>query len=147
MLVNQQKIMMSKYTGLYDILVPKNNLLRQIKEMIDFDFVYQELCDKYCEDNGRPAYDPIMMFKYLLIKCIKNLSDVDLIERTRYDLSFKYFLDLAPEETDLIDPSLLTKFRRQRLKDVKILDMLIGKIVEIDLEKGIIKKKNSIIVD
>lgn len=147
MLVNQQKIMMSKYTGLYDILVPKDNLLRQIKEMIDFDFVYQELCDKYCEDNGRPAYDPIMMFKYLLIKCIKNLSDVDLIERTRYDLSFKYFLDLAPEETNLIDPSLLTKFRRQRLKDVKILDMLIGKTVEIALEKGIIKKKNSIIVD
>ena len=46
MLVNQQKIMMSKYTGLYDILVPKDNLLRQIKEMIDFDFVYQE-CRTY----------------------------------------------------------------------------------------------------
>lgn len=147
MLVNQQKMMMSKYIELYDILVPKNNILRQIKEMIDFSFVYDELQDKYCEDNGRPAYDPIMMFKYLLIKCIKNLSDVDLVEQSRYDLSIKYFLDLAPEETNLIDPSLLTKFRRQRLKDVKILDMLIGKTVEIALEKGIIKKKNAIIVD
>ncbi len=147
MLINQQKMIMSKYLELYDIVIPKNNILRQIKEMVDFNFVYDELKDKYCEDNGRPAYDPIMMFKYLLIKCIKQLSDVDLIEQTRYDLSFKYFLDLAPEETNLIDPTLLTKFRRQRLKDVKLLDMLIGKTVEIAKEKGIIKKKTAIIVD
>ena len=147
MLENQQKIIMSSYLNLYDMLVPKTNLLRQIKEMIDFDFVYQELKDKYCDDNGRPAYDPIMMFKYLLIKCIENISDVELVERTQYDLSFKYFLDLAPEETKLINPTSLTKFRRQRLKDVKILDMLIGKTVEIAIEKKIIKKKNSIIVD
>lgn len=147
MLDNQQKIIMSSYLKLYDMLVPKTNILRQIKEMVDFDFVYQELKDKYCYDNGRPAYDPIMMFKYLLIKCIENISDVELVERTQYDLSFKYFLDLAPEETELINPSSLTKFRRQRLKDVKILDMLIGKTVEIAIEKEIIKKKNTIIVD
>ena len=147
MLVNQQKMIMSKYLELYDMLVPKKNLLRQIKEMIDFTFVYDELKDKYCYENGCPAYDPIMMFKYLLIKCIENISDVDLVERTQYDLSFKFFLDLAPEETNLIDPSSLTKFRRQRLKDVQLIDMLIGKTVEIALEKGIIKKKTAIIVD
>lgn len=147
MLENQQKIIMSSYLNLYDMLVPKTNILRQIKEMVDFNFVYQELKDKYCDDNGRPAYDPIMMFKYLLIKCIENISDVELVERTQYDLSFKYFLDIAPEETNLINPTKLTKFRRQRLKDVKILDMLIGKTVEIAIEKKIIKTKNSIIVD
>ena len=91
------------------MLVPKINLLRQIKEMIDFDFVYQELKDKYCDDNGRPAYDSIMMFKYLLIKYIENISDVELVERTKYDLSFKYFLDLASEETKLINSTSLTK--------------------------------------
>ncbi len=51
------------------------------------------------------------------------------------------------EETNLIDPTLLTKFRRQRLKDVNLLDKLIGKTVEIAMEKGIIKKKTAIIVD
>ena len=70
-----------------------------------------------------------------------------MVDKTRYDLSFKYFLDLAPEETNLINPSSLTKFRRQRLKDVELLDMLIGKTVEIAVEKGITKKRNSIIVD
>lgn len=147
MLVNQQKIIMSGYLKLYEILIPKGNILRKIKELIDFSFVYDELKDKYCDDNGRPAYDPIMMFKYLLLKNISKLSDVDLIERTRYDMSFKYFLDLAPEETNLINPSLLTKFRRQRLKDVNLLDMLINKTVEIAIQKNIIKQKNDIIVD
>jgi hypothetical protein len=44
-------------------------------------------------------------------------------------MSFKYFLDLAPEEKDIIDSTSLTKFRRQRLKDVELLDMLIAKMV------------------
>ena len=147
MLINQQKMILSSYSNLYDIVVPKTNLLRQIKEMIDFSFVFDELKNKYCDYNGRPANDPIMMFKFLLIKCIENISDVDLVERTQYDMSFKYFLDLAPEETEIIDSTSLTKFRRQRLKDVELLDMLIAKTVEIAIEKGIIQKKNTIIVD
>ncbi|TSI03688.1 transposase, partial [Lysinibacillus sp. BW-2-10] len=87
----------------------------------------------------------IRMFKYLLLKAIYDISDVDLVERSKYDMSFKYFLDMAPED-DVIDPSSLTKFRRLRLKDVGLLDMLIGKTVEIALEKNIIKS-NALIVD
>ena len=49
-------------------------------------------------------------------------------------------------EDNVIDPSLLTKFRRQRLKDVNLLDMLIAKTVGVAIEKGIITSK-SIIVD
>ena len=46
----------------------------------------------------------------------------------------------------VIDPSSLTKFRKLRLKDINLLDMLINKTVEIAIEKEIIKSK-SIIVD
>ena len=60
-------------------------------------------------------------------------------------MSFKYFLDMAPEET-VINPSSLTKFRKLRLKDMNLLDMLIAKTVQIALDKEIIKSK-SIIVD
>ena len=72
--------------------------------------------------------------------------DVDVVERSRYDLSFKYFLDLAPEETELISPSSLCKFRRLRLKDKDLLNLLIGTTVSIAIDKGIIKSK-TIIVD
>ena len=145
MLNTQQKIKFSEHAVLYDILIPKDNKYRLIDELIDFSFIYDELKDKYCPDNGRNAADPIMMFKYLMIKVIDNFSDADVVEHSRYDLSYKRFLGLMPEE-DVIDPSLLTKFRRQRLKDVNLLDMLIGKTVGVAMEKGIIKTK-TIIVD
>lgn len=145
MVEQQHKLILSPYMEIYDLVVPKDNLLRQIKELVDFGFVYDELTEKYCLDNGRNAVPPIRMFKYLLLKSIYDLSDVDVVERSKYDMSFKYFLDMAPEEK-VINPSSLTKFRKLRLKDMNLLDMLISKTVQIALEKGIIKSK-SIIVD
>ena len=145
MLNQQQSFQFSNYSGLYDIVVPKDHLLRQINDLIDFSFVYEELVSKYSSNNGRRAECPIRLFKYLLLKVIYDLSDVDIVMHSRYDLSYKYFLGMVPEE-DVIDPSTLTKFRKLRLKDVELLDMLIGKTVAIAIEKGIIKS-NSIIVD
>ncbi|HMG09459.1 MAG TPA: IS1182 family transposase [Pedobacter sp.] len=145
MLAQQQQIQFSAFSGLYDLIVPKDNLLRKISELIDFDFIYQELVDKYCPNNGRTAESPIRMFKYLLLKTIYTVSDVDVVERSQYDMSFKYFLDMSPEE-EVIDPSSLTKFRKLRLKDTDLLNLLIGKTVSIAIEKGIIRSR-SIIVD
>lgn len=145
MLNTQGEIKFSEHAVLYDMLIPADNKYRLIDELIDFSFIYDELKDKYCLDNGKKAADPIMLFKYLMIKVIDNFSDVDVVEHSRYDLSYKRFLGLMPED-NVIDPSLLTKFRRQRLKDVNLLDMLIAKTVGVAIEKGIITSK-SIIVD
>lgn len=145
MIRQQQTLVLSPYAALYDIVVPKDNMLRQINELVDFTFIYEELKDKYCLNNGRNAIDPIRMFKYLLLKAIFELSDVDIVERSRYDLSFKFFLDMAPEDP-VIEPSSLTKFRKLRLKDMNLLDLLIGKTVALAVEKNILKS-TSIIVD
>ena len=145
MLSQQQTIQLTAYADLYDKVVPQKHMLRQINDLIDFSFIYQELVSKYCPDNGRRAESPIRLFKYLLLKVIYDSSDVDVVERSMYDMSFKYFLGMSPEE-DVINPSTLTKFRKLRLKDVELLDMLIGKTVEIAIDKGIIKT-NTIIVD
>ncbi len=131
--------------AIYDLVVPKDNMLRQINELVDFTFILEELKNKYCLDNGRNAIPPIRMFKYLLLKSIFDLSDVDVVERSKYDMSFKYFLDMSPED-DVINPSSLTKFRKLRLKDVSLLDLLIQKTVEIALEKGLLLSK-MVIVD
>lgn len=145
MLSQQQKLVLSEYSALYDIVVPQDNLLRRINGLVDFSFVYQELLDKYCPDNGRMAESPIRMFKYLLLKVIYDISDVDVVERSRYDMSFKYFLGMAPE-AEVINPSSLSKFRKLRLKDMDLLNLLIKKTVDIAIEKGIIKSR-TIIVD
>lgn len=145
MLLQQQKIQLSAYSDLYDLVIPKDNLLRKINDLIDFSFIYDELVGKYCLNNGRTAESPVRMFKYLLLKTIYAISDVDVVERSRFDMSFKYFLEMAPED-GVINPSSLTKFRKLRLKDSDLLNLLIGKTVSIAIEKGIVNSK-SIIVD
>ena len=150
---NQLSFCLSSNASLYDILIKKDNFWRQLKDMVDFSFVYDELKDKYSSTMGRKAEDVIRMFKYLLLKNYYKLSDRGLIERTETDMLFKYFLDYLPEETELIDPSLLTVFRRERLSNkeneeetsTNLMDKLIAKTVEIALNEGLIEIKNKLI--
>lgn len=152
---NQLSFCLSSHASLYDILIKKDNFWRQLNDMVDFSFVYDELKDKYSSTMGRKAEDVIRMFKYLLLKNYYKLSDRGLIERTETDMLFKYFLGYLPEETDLIDPSLLTVFRRERLSNkeneeetsTNLMDKLIAKTVEIAIKEGLIEVKNKIIQD
>ena len=128
MLKTQIQLKLSKHSELFDILVTEDNELRQINELIDFEFVYDELKDKYNATMGRGAVNPIMMFKYLLLKALYPTSDKGLVKRAFTDMAYKYFLGLNPEDP-VIESSTLTKFRRNRLKDTDILDLLIGKTV------------------
>lgn len=152
---NQLSFCLSSNASLYDILIKKDNFWRQLKDMVDFSFVYDELKEKYSSTMGRKAEDVIRMFKYLLLKNYYKLSDRGLIERTETDMLFKYFLDYLPEETELIDPSLLTVFRRERLSNkeneeetsTNLMDKLIAKTVEIALNEGLIEIKNKLIQD
>ncbi len=152
---NQLSFCLSSHASLYDILIKKDNFWRQLKDMVDFSFVYDELKDKYSSTMGRKAEDVIRMFKYILLKSYYKLSDRGLIERTQTDMLFKYFLDYLPEEKELIDPSLLTVFRRERLSNkdneeettTNLMDKLIEKTVEIALQEGLIEVKNKLIQD
>lgn len=145
MLNFQDELALSPYSGLYDVLVKEDHLLRKLNNLVDFTFIVDEVRENYCINDGRNAINPIRMFKYLLLKVIYDLSDRDLVERAYTDLSFKYFLGIAPED-DVIHPTTLTKFRRLRLKNDNILDTLISKSVEIAIEKGVMTSK-TIIVD
>lgn len=95
MIQQQQTLYLSPYIELYNLVVPQDNMLRQINELVDF------FKQNYCLDNGRNAIDPIRMFKYLLLKTIFELSDADIVERSKDDISFKYFLGMAPEEAEI----------------------------------------------
>ena len=141
----KKQLLLSPYLQLYDILIAKDYLLRQFNELVDFEFVYEDLKEMYSETMGAQAIDPIEMFKLLLLKVIYPMSDRDLVERATTDLAFKYFLDIAPED-ELPHFTSLTRFRKLRLKDSGLLDKLIKKTVEIALSKGLIKT-GKIIVD
>ena len=146
MLGDYQQTRLSEYARIYDILIPRDHIFRRMNEEIDFSFVRKELQDKYSVGMGRSAEDPVRMFKYLMLKAMHPASDEDLVKRAYTDMSYKFFLGLNPED-DVIDSSLLSKFRRQRLQDVDLLSLLISKSVAMAIAKGIIKRKSDIIVD
>lgn len=89
MLPTQGSIQFSEYTNLYDIVVPQDHELRKLNALCEnFDFIYEELKDKYCLDNGRMAEDPRMLFKWWrhissmsgnasCARCGKHASNVD----------------------------------------------------------------------
>ena len=74
MLRENGQIKLSEYSSIYEIIIPADNILRQIKENIDFSFVNPMLKQSYCEHFGRPAKEPEMMFKLLFLKKLYDLS-------------------------------------------------------------------------
>lgn len=77
------------------------------------------------------------MAKLCILERLYDLSDVKVIEEANCNLAYLWFLGLNPDDP-LPDPSLLAKFRTQRLKDIS-LDEILAEIVRQCVEKGIIK--------
>ena len=57
-------------TMMKEKMVPKDHLLRKIDAAIAFTRIYEFVEDLYCEDNGRPSVDPVVLFKIVLIQHI-----------------------------------------------------------------------------
>ena len=144
MLINKVQYELSEYKDLYERIIPKDNILRRIKENIDFSFVNPMLKTSYCEHFGRPAKEPEMMFKLLFLKKLYDLSDEKLIENANMHMGYKYFLNLNPED-EVVDSSLLTKFRKTRITE-DILEEILKETVQQAIKKGIIKSR-MILVD
>lgn len=142
-MLRESEKQMSLYGVLYD-KIPETHLLKRIEKAVDFSFINGLLADSYCKNNGRPAKEPEMMMKLLFLQYIYNLSDVKVIEEATYNLAFLWFLGLNPEER-LPDPSLLAKFRTQRLREFS-LDDIITEIVRQCVANGVIKS-GSISID
>ena len=76
-MIKQESLILSPYIALYDIIIPKEHELRQLADLVDFSFVDDMLKGMYTLDNGRPGYRPQVMFKYLMLKRMYELSDRD----------------------------------------------------------------------
>ena len=124
------------FSVLYD-RIPEDHLLKRIANAVDFSFINELVADSYCASFGRPAKEPELMAKLCILERLYDLSDVKVIEEANCNLAYLWFLGLNPDDP-LPDPSLLAKFRTQRLKDIS-LDEIISEIVRQCVEKGIIK--------
>lgn len=135
MLRNESK-QLSFHSILFD-RIPEKHILRSIDNAVDFSFINEFLEKSYSKYYGRPAKEPEMMMKLLLLQYLYNLSDVQVIDDTKVNLAYMWFVGVNPDE-ELPDPSLLSKFRRHRLSGTTLDDMM-KEIVKQCVEKGIIK--------
>ena len=140
---NQITMDLSPYQGLYEAIIPRDHILRKLKDNIDFSFVNPMLRKQYCEHFGRPAKEPEMMFKLLFLKKLYDLSDERLISSAQTDMAYKYFLGLSPEDK-MIDPSLLTKFRKTRITE-EILEDMLKETIQQTIQKGLVKSGTIIV--
>jgi len=127
---------LSIYSILYN-KIPKNHTLKLINSAIDLSFVTKLLAESYNKYYGRPAKNPELMIRLLILQYLYNLSDEKVIEEASLNLAYMWFLGINPDD-DLPDSSLLSKFRVHRLNDIT-LDEIITEIVRQCVEKGIIK--------
>ena len=101
----------SSFFGLlYERLVPPDHLLRRIAAAVDLSFVTELVSDCYCPDNGRPSWDPWVLFKVVFLQFLYNLSDRQVEEQVNLHLACKWFVGLQPEESGP-DYSVLCRFR------------------------------------
>ena len=57
-------------------IVPQDSLFRKIDKYIDFTFIYDKIKYLYCENNGRPSIDPVVLFKIVFIQALDGLKSM-----------------------------------------------------------------------
>ena len=84
---------------LLEELVPQDHFLRKVDTAVDFSFIHDMCKDLYCTDNGRPAIEPEMLFKMLLLGYLYDIkSEVKIAQAVNENIAFKWFLGLKLAE-------------------------------------------------
>lgn len=119
-------------------LVPADHLLRKIATTIDFGFIRDRVAHLYSPDNGRPALDPVILFKILFIGYLFGVrSERQLMREIAVNVAYRWFLDLRL--TDPVpDASTLSQNRRRRFADSTIYQEIFDAVVIQAIDRGLV---------
>jgi transposase len=74
-------------------LVPQDHLLRKIDRAVDFNKIYDMVEHLYCEDNGRPAVDPVILVKMVLIQHLYGIKSLrQTVKEIDMNIAYRWFL-------------------------------------------------------
>ena len=127
---------------IFDKLIPKNHLLVEIDEVVDFSFVYEQLKDNY-SPIGRESKDPVMMFKILILEYLYCLSDPKAVERVKTDVAFRWFLGLKLDDS-VPDDTTISYFRINHVGEEKF-EEFFNEVVKQCIGKGLVKSRRYIV--
>src|SRR3972149_2590469 len=74
-----------------------------------------ELEKCYCEDNGRPSVEPVLVWGVTLLQFVEKVPDREAVERLRYHLGWKYALNHEMNDP-VFDSTVLVRFRGKLLE-------------------------------
>ena len=110
-------------------LVPEDHLLRKIDKVIEFDFIRDKVKDLYCADNGRPAVDPVVLFKMLFIGYLFGVrSERQLIREIEVNVAYRWFIGFGLRDK-IPDASTISQNRRRRFTQNTIYQEIFDEIV------------------
>ena len=92
-----------------------------------------------CENNGRPAVDPVLLAGVTLLQFMEKVADRLAAEQVVYHLGWKYALDLELSEGGF-HPTVLVYFR-DRLEEKKAERLIFDEILKLLIETGLVKRK------
>ena len=119
-------------------MVPEDHFLRKVDRAVDFSFIY-DLCEPlYCADNGRPAIDPEILFRMLLVGYLYGIkSETRLEEEVNYNIAYKWFCGLELTQK-APDATTISQNRRRRFRENNIAEQIFNGILRQCVEKGLV---------
>ena len=119
-------------------LVPKDSLFRMVDKYIDFTFIYDEVKDLYCENNGRPSIDPVVLFKLVFIQALDGIKSMrQTCKKVKVDAEYRWFLGI-PFGEDTPHFSTFSKNYERRFKGTTIFEDIFINIVKQAQEYGML---------
>lgn len=119
-------------------LVPVDHLLRKIDKYIDFEFIRDKVRHLYCDNNGRPAADPVLLFKMLFIGYLFGVrSERQLVREVQVNVAYRWFLGLSLTDK-IIDASTFSQQRRRRFLATDIEQQIFDEIVHQAIQHGLV---------
>jgi transposase len=119
-------------------LVPKDHILRDIERAIDFSFIYELVRPLYCEDNGRPSVDPVVLFKIVLIQYIFGIRSMrQTIREIQVNMAYRWFLSYGMTEP-VPHFSTFGKNYTRRFADSDIFEQIFERILSEAVEAGFV---------
>lgn len=74
-------------------LVPADHLVRKIEAVMDYEWLYERLRPYYCEDNGRPGIDPVVLIKMALLEHLYGIPSLRQTHRKiEVNVAYRWFL-------------------------------------------------------
>jgi transposase len=125
--------------GPLEQLIPKDHILRRIREQVDLSWVVDEVRDSYCEYDGRPSIDPESAFCLLIAGFFYRIvKHRELLRTANENIAIRWFIGY-PLDQRLPVHSALGKIL-DRWGEVRI-KRIFKRLIKICVDAGLVDGK------